>query len=103
MGIRSKTGVLFQLAQCNHGTNGKAALGLLYGVQSQTGQVDGCTDIDVLHFEPDHAAQHTVGLFLVQLPRFFQTSACLYSRIVIIDAGSSLFFLCSFILTQISI
>ena len=73
MGIRSKAGVLFQLAQCNHGTNGKAALGLLYGVQSQTGQVDGCTDIDVLHFEPDHAAQHTVGLFLVQLPRFFQT------------------------------
>ena len=40
MGIRSKTGVLFQLAQCNHGTNGKAALGLLYGVQFQTGQVD---------------------------------------------------------------
>ncbi len=45
------------------------------------------------HFEPDHAAQHTVGLFLVQLPRFFQTFGLLiFSDRVIIDAGSSLFF-----------
>ena len=37
------------------------------------GQVDGCADIDGLHLEPDHAAQDAVGLFLVELPGFFQT------------------------------
>ena len=102
-GIGGKAGVLFQLPQCDHSTDGKTVLGLLYGVQSQTGQVDGCADIDVLHFEPDHAAQHTVGLFLVQLPRFFQS----FGPLIFSDRHHSCrflsFFLCSFILTQISI
>ena len=65
--------------------------------------LDGCADIDVLHFEPDHAAQHTVGLFLVQLPRFFQS----FGPLIFSDRHHSCrflsFFLCSFILTQISI
>ena len=51
----------------------------------------------------DHAAQHTVGLFLVQLPRFFQS----FGPLIFSDRHHSCrflsFFLCSFILTQISI
>ena len=73
MGVCSKPGMLFQLAQGDHGTDRKAVVRFLDGVQTKTGQVDGCADRDGLHLEPDHAAQHAVGSFLVQLPRFLQT------------------------------
>ena len=68
-----QSGVGLQLAQGDHRPNGKARIRFLDRVQPQAGQVDGCADIDGLHLEPDHAAQDAVGLFLVELPGFFQT------------------------------
>jgi len=65
--------MLFQLAQRDHGTNGKAVIRLIDHVQPKAGQIDGGAHVDVFHLEPDHAAQHTVLPFLVQLPGFFQT------------------------------
>ena len=41
--------MLFQLAQGDHSADGKAVLGLLNGIQSQTGKVDGGADIDGFH------------------------------------------------------
>ena len=73
VGVGSKPRMLLQLAQGDHSADGKAILGLLNGIQSQTGKVDGGADIDGFHLQPDHAAQNAVWLFLVQLPRFLQT------------------------------
>ena len=51
-------GVRFQIAQRCHSAEGR--------------QVDGRADIDLFHLEPEHTAQHAVGLFLVQLPCLLQ-------------------------------
>ena len=64
--------VQLQRAQRGHRTDPELGFGLLDGVQSQTGQVDCRADIQRLHFEPDHAADHAVGLFLVERIRFLE-------------------------------
>ena len=64
--------VQLQRAQRGHRTDPELGFGLLDGVQSQTGQVDCRADIQRLHLEPDHAADHAVGLFLVERIRFLE-------------------------------
>ena len=72
-GVSGQPLVQFQLAQRDHRADGKALVRLFHGVQPQTRQVDGGADIELLHFEPDHAAEDPIVLFLVELPSFFQT------------------------------
>ena len=72
LGVGSQPFVQLQLAEGDHGPDGKALLRLLNGVQPQAGKIGGGADVDVFHLEPDHAAQHPVGLFLVELPGFLQ-------------------------------
>ncbi len=74
--------VQLQSAQRGLRTDPELGFGLLDGVQSQTGQVDCRADIQRLHLEPDHAADHAVGLFLVERIRFLERLGFLYSRIV---------------------
>ena len=61
-------GVRFQIAQRCHSADDDLGVSLLDRIQPQGRQVDGRADIDLFHLEPEHTAQHAVGLFLVQLP-----------------------------------
>ncbi len=50
MGVRSKSGVRFQLRSVAMAPMANLGVGLLDGIQPQTGQVDGCADIDLFPF-----------------------------------------------------
>ena len=87
------------LPQGHHGPDRKVLGRFLNFVQPKARQVDGGADIDVLHLEPDHAADDPIVSLLVELPGFLELSARLYSRIVIIRS-TSLFSIATFILSQ---
>ena len=67
-----QAGMLFQLAQRDHGADRKLPGVLLDGIQSQPAQVDGGAHGVACHLQPKHTAQHTGVPLLVQLPCLFQ-------------------------------
>ena len=60
------------LPQGHHGPDGKVLGRFLNFVQPKARQVDGGADIDVLHLEPDHAADDPIVSLLVELPGFLE-------------------------------
>ena len=70
--IGGEAGVQLELAQRHHRSDGKALVRLLDGVEAEARQVDGRADIDILHLEPYHAAEDTVGALLVELPSLLE-------------------------------
>jgi len=99
-GVGGEALVQLELAQRHHRTDGKALLRLLDGIEAEARQVDGSAHIDVLHLEPDHAAEDTVLLFLVELPRLLETFGLFVFPNGHHFAVSSLFWPFAFILSQ---
>ena len=64
--------MLLDLAQGDHGPEGKLLVRLLDGVKAEAAQVDGGGDVEVLHLEPEHPAQDAGAALLVQLPGFLE-------------------------------
>ena len=72
MRIFVQSRIRFQIAQRNHRADGKLAVCFFNGVEFEIGKVDGDIHIARLHFQPEHAADDAVCLFLVQFICFFQ-------------------------------
>ena len=100
LGVGGEALVQLELAQRHHRADGKALLRLLDGIEAEARQVDGSAHIDVLHLEPDHAAEDTVLLFLVELPRLLETFGLFVFPNGHHFAVSSLFWPFAFILSQ---
>ena len=55
----------FQGSQRCHGSDTELLFCFFYDIQVQSGQVNGCTDIAVSHFQPDHTAKYAGGFLLI--------------------------------------
>ena len=74
VGVLVQPRVRFERAQRGHRADGEALRRFPDRVQTETGKVDRRADGGVLHFEPEHAADHAARALLVERPGLLERS-----------------------------